>query len=117
MLAWQSCETPRMQAMDIGWIGLGRMGYPMAEALIRSGHRMRLWNRTRSKALPLAAGNATVVESLSQLRGVDVLFTMLSTGSDLEQVYFGPDGVVSSRGVDVPAIFVDCSSIGVSESS
>jgi 3-hydroxyisobutyrate dehydrogenase len=93
------------------------MGYPMAEALIRSGHRMRLWNRTRSKAMPLARDNATVAERLSQLRDVDVLFTMVSTGKDLEQVYFGSDGVVSSQDVALPAIFVDCSSIGVSASS
>src|SRR5882672_11452969 len=102
--------------MEIGWVGLGRMGYPMAEALIGAGHRVRLWNRTRSKATPLTADNATVAERLSQLNGVDVLFTMVSTGKDLEQVYFGPDGVVSNREADVPAIFVDCSSIGATES-
>jgi 3-hydroxyisobutyrate dehydrogenase len=103
--------------MEIGWVGLGRMGYPMAEAVIRAGHRVQVWNRTRSKATPLTADNATVAESLGQLRGVDVLFTMVSTGRDLEQIYFGSDGIASSQEQALPAIFVDCSSIGVSESS
>jgi 3-hydroxyisobutyrate dehydrogenase len=117
MLVCADCEPPRVREMEIGWVGLGRMGYPMAEALISAGHRVRLWNRTRSKAMPLTADNATVVERLSELRDVDVLFTMVSTGRDLEQIYFGSDGVASSQGVALPAIFVDCSSIGVSESS
>ena len=42
----------------IGWIGMGRMGYPMAERLLKAGYDVSIWNRTRSKAEPLAkAGN------------------------------------------------------------
>ena len=37
----------------IGWIGMGRMGYPMAERLLKAGYDLSVWNRTRSKAEPL----------------------------------------------------------------
>ena len=39
----------------IGWIGTGRMGAPMAERLLRAGHDVSIWNRTRAKAEPLVA--------------------------------------------------------------
>ena len=39
---------------DIGWIGLGRMGEAMAARLVNAGHRLSVWNRTASKADPLA---------------------------------------------------------------
>lgn len=103
-----------METLTIGWIGMGRMGFPMAERLVKAGHRVQVWNRTRAKAEPLARQGAVLVNSPRDLSGVDVLFTMVSTGADLEQVYFGPDGVLS--GERTPGIFVDCSSIGVEQS-
>jgi 3-hydroxyisobutyrate dehydrogenase len=103
-------------AKTIGWIGMGRMGYPMAERLVHAGYKVHVWNRTRAKAEPLAAKGAVIVGKPSDLAGVDVLFTMVSTGKDLEQVYFGADGVLSGGGV-VPKIFVDCSSIAVEQSA
>ena len=39
----------------IGWIGIGRMGYAMAERLAKGGADLTVWNRTRAKAEPLAA--------------------------------------------------------------
>ena len=42
-------------AQKIGWIGTGRMGLPMAERLLKAGHDVSIWNRTRAKAEPLAA--------------------------------------------------------------
>ncbi len=100
---------------SIGWIGTGRMGYPMAERLLKAGHALQVWNRTRSKAEPLAALGARVVGRPADLAGVDVLFTMVSTGADLEQVLFGPDGAAAGGAGEVPRIVVDCSSIGVAE--
>jgi 3-hydroxyisobutyrate dehydrogenase len=104
-------------AHRLGWIGMGRMGQPMAERLLKAGHDLSIWNRTRAKAEPLAAKGATVVDRPADLAGVDVLFTMVSTGKDLEQIYFGQQGVVSAGTRVVPRIFVDCSSIGVEESA
>ena len=46
----------------IGWIGMGRMGYPMAERVIDAGYEVRFWNRTRSKAEPLVAKGAKLVD-------------------------------------------------------
>ncbi|HSG96094.1 MAG TPA: NAD(P)-dependent oxidoreductase [Afifellaceae bacterium] len=101
----------------LGWIGMGRMGYPMAERLIRDGNTVHIWNRTRAKAEPLAEKGAILVDNPADLNDVDVLFTMVSTGSDLEQVYFGDNGVASASNGSMPHIFVDCSSIAVEESA
>jgi len=99
----------------IGWIGMGRMGYPMAERLLKAGYSVSVWNSTKSKAEPLAAHGAKVVDNLSELAGVDVLFSIVSTGKDLEQVYFGKSGVASANG-KMPPVVVDCSTIAVDES-
>ena len=99
----------------IGWIGMGRMGYPMAERLLGAGYDVSIWNRTRAKAEPLAKARGKIVDHASDLAGVDVLFSIVSTGKDLEQVYFGADGVGTAN--KVPPIFVDCSTIAVEESA
>lgn len=104
-----------MTSLKIGWVGMGRMGYPMAERLVKAGYDMRVWNRTRSKAEPLTKLGAKLVESPRDLAMCDVVFTMVSTGADVEMVYFGDNGVLS--GTEVPDIFVDCSSIGVEQSA
>jgi 3-hydroxyisobutyrate dehydrogenase len=103
--------------MDVGWIGIGRMGYAMAERLLKAGRPVKVWNRTRAKAEPLAKLGATVVKEKSELRGVDALFTMVSTGKDLREVCFGSGGVIGDAKSNLPGIVVDCSSIGVEESN
>jgi 3-hydroxyisobutyrate dehydrogenase len=99
----------------IGWIGMGRMGFPMAERLIKAGYDVSVWNRTRAKAEPLAEMGGNVVDRLADLAGFDVVFSIVSTGKDLAEVYFGKDGAAS--GNRMPRIFVDCSTIGVEESA
>jgi 3-hydroxyisobutyrate dehydrogenase len=99
----------------IGWIGMGRMGFPMAERLIKAGYEVSVWNRTRAKAEPLAEMGGNVVDRLADLAGFDVVFSIVSTGKDLAEVYFGKDGAAS--GNRMPRIFVDCSTIGVEESA
>jgi 3-hydroxyisobutyrate dehydrogenase len=101
----------------IGWIGLGRMGEPMAAYLIKAGNRVSVWNRTKSKAEPLAKIGGTIVDTPAALAGCDVVFLMVSTGKDVEQVVFGKDGVASGGKGRVPRIFVDCSSISAEESA
>ena len=98
----------------IGWIGMGRMGYPMAERLLKAGYDLSVWNRTRSKAEPLAKLGAKVADNLLELKDVDVLFSIVSTGKDLDQVYFGRNSV-TGHGGKLPKIFVDCSTISVEE--
>src|SRR5260370_15714396 len=100
----------------IGWMGVGRMGYPMAERLLKAGYDVSIWNRTRSKAEPLTKIGGKVVDNLLELKDVDVLFSIVSTGKDLEQVYFGKNSV-TGHGGKLPKIFVDSSTISVEESA
>ena len=100
----------------IGWIGMGRMGYPMAERLLDAGYDVSIWNRTRAKAEPLAKKGGKIVDNLADLKNVDVLFSIVSTGKDLDQVYFGKNSVTGGGG-KVPRVFVDCSTIAVEESA
>ena len=101
----------------IGWIGMGRMGYPMAERLVKDGQDVRIWNRTRATAEPLAEKGATLVDRPADLATVDILFTMVSTGKDVDQVLFGESGVIRGANGQLPKIFVDCSSIAMEESA
>ncbi len=102
-------------AQKIGWIGAGRMGSPMAERLLKAGYDVSIWNRTRAKAEPLAAKGGKVVDKLSELASCDIVFSIVSTGHDLEEVVFGKDGVASAG--KLPKIMVDCSTISVDESA
>jgi 3-hydroxyisobutyrate dehydrogenase len=92
------------------------MGLPMAERLIRAGHDVTVWNRTAAKAEPLAKLGGRIAASAADLAGSDVVFSIVSTGRDLEEVYFGPAGAASVAG-RAPGVFVDCSTIGVEESA
>src|SRR2546421_4369345 len=100
----------------IGWIGMGRMGYPMAERLLKAGHDVSIWNRTRSKAEPLGKIGGKIVDNLLELKDADVLFSIVAAGKDVEQVYFGKNSV-TGHGGKLPKIFVDCSTIAVEESA
>jgi 3-hydroxyisobutyrate dehydrogenase len=93
----------------IGWIGLGRMGEAMVKRLLAAGHGVSVWNRTRSKAEPLAGYGATLVERKLDLAACEVVFTMVSTTDDLKQVLFGDGGLVT--GSQRPQVVVDSSSI------
>ena len=102
--------------LKLGWIGVGRMGYQMAERLLNAGQDVSIWNRTKSKAEPLAKLGGEVVDKPVDLAGVDILFTIVSEGKDLEEIYFGKDGIVTNAKGKLPKIFVDCSSISVDDS-
>src|ERR1700690_2672756 len=100
----------------IGWIGAGRMGIPMAERLIKAGYDVSIWNRTRAKAEPLEKVGGKLVDHLSDLKGVDVLFSIVATGKDVQEVLYGKNGVCSQGG-RIPPTVVDCSTIAVEESA
>ena len=91
------------------------MGTPMAERLLKAGHDVSIWNRTRAKAEPLAAKGGKIVDKLADLASCDVVFSIVSTGKDLEQVIFGQDGVASAG--KLPQVVVDCSTISVDDSA
>jgi 3-hydroxyisobutyrate dehydrogenase len=104
-----------MTKPSLGWIGAGRMGYSMVERLLKAGHDVSIWNRTRAKAEPLAQKGGKIAGSLRDLARCEIVFAIVSTGPDLEEVLFGKDGVLS--GADKPKMVVDCSSISVEESA
>jgi 3-hydroxyisobutyrate dehydrogenase len=104
------------KSKKIGWIGAGRMGIPMAERLIKAGYDVSIWNRTRAKAEPLQKVGGKVVDHLSDLKSVDVLFSIVATGKDVQEVMYGKNGVCSQGG-RIPPTVVDCSTIAVEESA
>ncbi len=104
-----------MKQHKLGWIGIGRMGYAMAERLAKAGSDISVWNRTRSKAEPLAKSGAKVVNALTDLATCDIVFTMVSTGKDVKEVLFGESGVMSKG--KAPRIVVDSTSISLEESA
>jgi 3-hydroxyisobutyrate dehydrogenase-like beta-hydroxyacid dehydrogenase len=83
--------------MNIAFIGLGKMGMGMARNLLRAGHRLVLYNRTREKAELLAPQGARVAASPSDAcRDVEVVMTMLADDHAVEEVLFGVSGVVAA---------------------
>jgi 3-hydroxyisobutyrate dehydrogenase len=94
---------------EIGWIGLGRMGEAMAARLIKAGHKLSVWNRTASKADPLAKIGAEVVTDKTAMAHCATVFTMVSTTDDLKEILFGAGGVLA--GSARPRRVVDMSSI------
>jgi 3-hydroxyisobutyrate dehydrogenase len=94
----------------LGWIGTGRMGYPLARRLIESGGDVSVYNRTRSKAEPLADLGARIVDSPADLADRDIVFTMVSGNEDLREVALGPAGVLAADGVQ-PSILIDSSTV------
>ena len=85
--------------MEIGFVGLGGMGFPMAENLIAAGYRVTVWNRTASKAEPLAAKGAVVAaRSRDTARPGGTVITMVADDASLEQVTLGDDGIAAALG-------------------
>ena len=100
----------------IGWIGIGRMGYAMAERLARGGADLTVWNRTRSKAEPLAQHGAKIATALPELAACDIVFCMVSTWDDVKEVVAGPGGLLSGP-QRAPRLLIECSSISLEGSA
>lgn len=98
----------------IGWIGTGRMGYAMVYRLLSAGLEVSVYNRTRSKAEPLAAYGAHIVDAISELAKCDIVFSMVSESADLLQVTTGEGGVLTQK--IVPKIIIDCSTVSAEAS-
>lgn len=94
----------------LGWIGTGRMGFQLAARLLGAGHDVAVYNRTRTKAEPLAEQGATLVDRPADLADRDVVFTMVSASPDLEAVTTGPGGVLTSPQA-APGVLIDSSTV------
>ncbi len=82
--------------MEIGFIGLGNMGSPIARNLLKAGHQVAVFNRTRSKAESLAADGAQIAATPAEAARAGLVFTMLSDDQAVEEVVFGPDGILAA---------------------
>lgn len=97
--------------LRVAFLGLGRMGTPMARHVLTAGHDLTVWNRTGGRADALAADGATVAPTpAAAASGRDVVVLMLADPDAVEQVLLGPDGVAS--GADPDTLVVDGSTIG-----
>src|SRR5256885_6938192 len=103
------------EGLRIGWIGVGRMGYELASRLLRAGCDVAVWNRTRSKAEPLAHLGATIADSPSELADCDVVFTMVAGPDDFKAVTIEDGGALSADGV-APRVLVDSSTVSAEAS-
>jgi len=81
---------------EIGFIGLGIMGKPMARNLLKAGYRVTVFNRTRSKAEELRADGATVADSIAEAAKCPVIVTMLPNGPDVRKVVLGSETAESA---------------------
>jgi len=82
---------------SIGFIGTGVMGNSMAFHLMRAGYDLHIYTRTKSKATNLLDAGATWEASIKELaQKVDVIITMIGTPQDVEDVYFGHDGLLQN---------------------
>ena len=95
----------------IAFLGLGRMGTPMAQRLLDAGHSLAVWSRTRAHAEALVARGARVADSPADAaRDAKMVVLMLADPRAVESVLGGPHGVTSAPLGD--ALVIDCSTVG-----
>ena len=97
--------------MDVGLIGLGGMGTGMAKSLLRAGHRVTVFNRTRARAEALGPDGAVVAASPADTCRAGIVITMVADDAALESQAFGDGGILASlpRG----GVHVSCSTVSV----
>ena len=97
--------------MKVGFIGLGHMGNGMVASLLKAGHDVTVYNRTRTKVEALVAQGAKAATSVSDACGGDAVITMLANDGAVESVVFSDGGIISSL---LPgAIHISSSTISV----
>lgn len=90
-----------LAAMKIAFIGLGRMGMGMARNLLRAGHTVAVFNRSREKAEALATDGARVASSPADAgRDAEAVQTMLADDCAVEEIVFGRDGIAAAMKKD-----------------
>jgi 3-hydroxyisobutyrate dehydrogenase-like beta-hydroxyacid dehydrogenase len=82
--------------MKVGFIGLGHMGAGMAASLLKAGHQVTVYNRTRSKADEFVRRGATAASTISDACRGDGVITMLADDAAVETVVYGSAGVLAS---------------------
>ena len=96
--------------MNVGFIGLGLMGRPMALHLEKAGHTLQLWARRPESLAPFATVNAKTHATPAQVAAnAEVVIVMVADAPDVENVCLGPDGLAS--GGKAGLVVVDMSTI------
>lgn len=98
--------------MKIGFLGLGKMGTPMALCLLATGHELSVWNRSEERTKPLLREGAIAAATPAEAElGADAVITMLFDDAAYEEVLFGPNGLMDA--LDPGALHISCSTISV----
>lgn len=96
---------------NVTFIGLGRMGIGMAQRLLAAGHRLRVYNRTASRAAALTAQGATLCPSPKEAaRGAEVIISMVSDDAVSREVWLGEEGVFESK-PPAGTLVIECSTL------
>ena len=96
--------------MNLGFIGLGAMGRPMAEHLLHAGHALAVWGRRRQSMEPLLQADAIACASPAEVgRQAEIVFTMVTSSDDVAQLALGQDGFIHACAPG--SIHVDMSTI------
>ncbi len=96
----------------IGFIGLGNMGLPMAQNLLKAGHAVAGFDLgAKAKAAATEAGIDVADSIAAAVTGAEVVVTMLPAGPQVRAVYAGEAGVLATAAAD--ALLIDCSTIDV----
>ena len=96
----------------IGFIGLGNMGLPMAQNLLKAGHAVQGFDMSQAQVLALTASGGQAAASVkAAASGVEIVITMLPAGQHVRDVYLGSEGVLAAAGAG--ALLIDSSTIDV----
>ena len=100
----------------IAFIGVGNMGLPMAENLMKSGKKIRVFDVSKNTIEIAQKKNLDVVENLSDLvtRDVTTVITMLPEGKHSKEVFLGENGIINKVSKD--CLLIDCSTIDIQTS-
>jgi 3-hydroxyisobutyrate dehydrogenase-like beta-hydroxyacid dehydrogenase len=101
--------------LQIGFIGLGNMGAAMAANLVKAGHDVTVYNRSRAKVDALVAEGARPADSIADACGGDVVITMLANDDAVEAVTFGDGGILASLGRGATHVSSSTISVPLSE--
>lgn len=97
---------------QIGWIGAGRMGVPMAGFLLQAGYPVRVYSRTAASRQKLVVRGAAEAQSVADCaRGADIVFSCVSDDAALREVALGPGGVLAN--LQPGAVFAETSTVSV----
>ncbi|MFC4196489.1 NAD(P)-dependent oxidoreductase [Pedobacter jamesrossensis] len=104
-----------MQNLKIGWIGLGKMGIPMAEQLLKAKYLLSVYNRSKDKEAALKTMGAQTASAPSALMATcDIVFLMVSDDEAVSQIFKAEDGLLADESTGKIIINMSTVSPGIS---